>query len=294
MNADAIRLTAGSLSLELDPAFGGSISSFTWDDGTRQAEVMRTTDGADPTILGTACFPLVPYVNRIRDGRFTFRGTEVRLAANLPGDPSPLHGQGWLAPWTVEQFSERRALLRFDSPAGEWPWAYSAEQRFELDAAGLSLEISCRNQSDQPMPCGLGIHPYFVCGPATRLDTQVETCWTIDDKVLPVEQVPADGPFDLKDRLICGQGLDHGFGGWGGKARISDPSWPVTVEFSSPTARFFQVYSPPEGRFFAAEPVTHANAALNEPESEWDALGLRIVEPGEEMRLAVRFDVTPV
>jgi len=98
----------------------------------------------------------------------------------------------------------------------------------------------------------------------------------------------------LDDRMICGQGLDHGFGGWGGKARISDPSWPVTVEFSSGTARFFQVYSPPEGRFFAAEPVTHANAALNEPESIWDALGLRVLEPGEEMRLAVRFDVTPV
>ena len=294
MSADAIRLTAGPLSLELDPAFGGSISSFTWSDGARQAEVMRTTDGSDPTILGTACFPLVPYVNRIRDGRFTFRGREVRIATNLPGDPSPLHGQGWLAPWSGERLGESKAVLRFEHEAGEWPWSYSSEQRFALDAGGLDLEIGCRNQSDEPMPCGLGIHPYFVCGPATRLHAPVETCWTIDDKVLPVEQVPADGPFSLNDRLICGQGLDHGFGGWSGKARISDPSWPVAVEFSSRTARFFQVYSPAEGRFFAAEPVTHANAAINEPESDSAALGLRILEPGEEITLAVRFDVTAV
>ena len=47
-----------------------------------------------------ASFPLVPFVNRIRGGRFTFRGREVRLAPNMAGDPSPLHGQGWLNPWT--------------------------------------------------------------------------------------------------------------------------------------------------------------------------------------------------
>ena len=50
-----------------------------------------------------ASFPLVPYVNRIRGGRFTFRGREVRLAPNMAGDPSPLHGQGWLSPWQVER-----------------------------------------------------------------------------------------------------------------------------------------------------------------------------------------------
>ena len=49
-------------------------------------------------VLDAASFPLVPYVNRIRGGRFTFRGREVRLAPNMAGDPSPLHGQGWLNP----------------------------------------------------------------------------------------------------------------------------------------------------------------------------------------------------
>ena len=61
-------------------------------------------------MLDAASFPLVPYVNRIRDGRFTFRGREVRLAPNMAGDPSPLHGQGWLSPWTVEEPDERRAV----------------------------------------------------------------------------------------------------------------------------------------------------------------------------------------
>ncbi|MFL6727956.1 MAG: hypothetical protein ACJ8FS_15800, partial [Sphingomicrobium sp.] len=162
-----------------------------------------------------------------------------------------------------------------------------------LDEAGFSVRLSCRNTSDQPMPCGLGQHPYFPCGPQTRIDTNVTHAWTVDEKVLPVEKVPAEGRYDLSDRLVCGQGLDNGFGGWGGKARMSDPEWPYEVRLSSPEARFFQLYSPPEGGIFVAEPVTHANAALNAPEEKWAELGIRVLDPGEEMRLDMRLDVIP-
>jgi len=42
---------------------------------------------------------------------------------------------------------------------------------------------------------------------------------------------------------------------------------------------------------FVAEPVTHANAALNEPEEDWAALGLQILPPGESMILEARLEV---
>ena len=141
------------------------------------------------------------------------------------------------------------------------------------------------------MPCGLGEHPYFPCGPETRIDTGVECAWTVDDKVLPVDKVPAKGRYELCDRLVCGQGLDNGFGGWAGTARMTDPDWPYDLRLSSPQAKFFQLYSPPEGGIFVAEPVTHANAALNHPESEWPELGMRVLQPGESMRLDMRLEV---
>jgi aldose 1-epimerase len=244
-------------------------------------------------VLAKGSFPLVPYVNRIRGGRFTFRGREVRLAPNMKGDPSPLHGQGWLNPWTVESASTAEAELRFVHAAGEWPWNYEARQYFSLDPAGLSLRLSCRNQSDEPMPCGLGQHPYFECRSGTRIDTQVSHVWTIDEHVLPVDKIAAEGRFDLQDRPVCGQGLDHGFGGWSGQARMSDRAWPFKLELSSPNARFFQLYSPAEGGIFVAEPVTHANAALNAPEAEWAKLGIEVLAPGQEMHLDMRIDVLP-
>lgn len=288
-----VTLSAGRLVLRLSPSIGGSISAFEWTDGDQARPILRKCHSPLEKVLDAACFPLVPYVNRIRGGRFSFRGRDISLAPNMAGDPSPLHGQGWLNPWVVDEAGESRAVLGFRHSAGEWPWGYEGREEFTLDGSGLSVRLSCRNTSADPMPCGLGEHPYFPCGPNTRLDTHVTGAWTIDEHILPVEKVRAEGRFDLRNRLVCGQDLDNGFGGWGGEARMSDPDWPYELRMSSPNAKFFQLYSPPTGGIFVAEPVTHANAALNAPESEWPELGMRVLEPGEAMSLDMRLDVVP-
>lgn len=253
--------------------------------------LMRESNSQPQNVLDMASFPLVPFVNRIRGGRFNFRGREVVLRPNMAGDISPLHGQGWLQPWAVESSGNQDAELRFLHEAGEWPWRYEALQIFALDEQGLSVQLYCRNLDRSPMPCGLGQHPYFPCGAETILDTSVTTAFEIDEYVLPTGQVPAEGRFDLRQRRACGQNLDHGFGGWGGEAVLSDPGWPAPLRLSSAEARFFQLYSPAEGGVFVAEPVTHANAALNEPEERWAELGMRVLEPGEEMRLDMRIEL---
>lgn len=293
MAEPTLTLSTDALELELSPSIGGAISRFEWTGGGSPEPILRKGHTPLENVLDAASFPLVPFVNRVRDGAFRFRGRDVRLRPNMAGDPSPLHGQGWLSPWRIERAGEADAVLSFRHDPGEWPWAYEARQRFELDRGGLGITLTCRNLSGEPMPCGLGQHPYFRCGPVTRIDTRVSHAWTIDEQVLPVDKVPAAGRFDLSGRPVCGQDLDHGFGGWGGRALLGDPGWPFELELSSADAGFFQLYSPKQGGIFVAEPVTHANAALNEPEERWPELGLRVLEPGEEMSLRMRLDVRP-
>jgi aldose 1-epimerase len=288
-------LTCGALSLILAPDAGGSIARLDYasPDGMKIPVLCGRGPESDGP-LAQASFPLVPYSNRIRDGRFTFRDRDVRIAPNMASDPNPLHGQGWLGAWEVVRMDGQEAELRFVHEAGEWPWRYEARQLFTLDENGLTVVLTCMSLSDEPMPCGLGQHPYFPCTPETVLDTQVESVWTIDEHVLPVEKVAAEGRYDLRNRRVAGQDLDNGFGGWGGVARVEDPSMPFRVEMSSPDATFFQLYSPPSGELYVIEPVSHANAALNAPEEEWAELGLRVLEPGETMSLTMRLEVIPV
>ena len=288
-----LMLHSGSLELELDPAVGGAIASFTWTANGRRTAILRGGRAPLGNVLDSASFPLVPFVNRIRGGCFAFRGRQVTLAPNMAGDPSPLHGQGWTNAWRTVSVSESEAVLAFDHRPGEWPWAYEARQHFLLVGDSLCLRLSCRNVSGEPMPCGLGLHPYFHCGPETRIQTYVDEVWTVDADVLPVEKGPATGRYDIADSLVCGRGLDNGYGGWSGCALLTDPGWPFEVMLTSSQARFFQLYSPAEGGIFVAEPVSHANGALSEPEWSWASLGLQMLQPGEEMDLDMRLEVQP-
>ena len=134
----AVTLFAGNLELELSPSIGGSISGFVSKNGDQTFPILRKCHTPPEKALDACCFPLVPYVNRIRKGSFTFRGREVHLKPNMAGDPSPLHGQGWLNAWTVEDQKKASAKLSYRHEAGEWPWAYEAFQELALDETGLS------------------------------------------------------------------------------------------------------------------------------------------------------------
>jgi aldose 1-epimerase len=286
-----IRLANHVFEIELAPDIGGCVTAFR-TLGPKAGPIFRDAPADLTDAVNASAFPLVPFCNRIRDGRFSFRGREVRLQPNMAGDPSPLHGQGWRGAWRVLTETERCVELGFSHTPGEWPWAYEARQRFQLNATGLTYTLTLHNTSSEPMPAGLGLHPYFPCDGDTVISTRVETVWTVDDKVLPVAQEPAVGRYDLHERRINGAGLDNGYGGWDGAADMRWPDRSLSVAMTSPGARFFQVYAPASGGVFVAEPVTHANAALNQPESEWPALGIVVLQPGGMMDLVARFDVS--
>ncbi|HEX8569798.1 MAG TPA: aldose 1-epimerase [Caulobacteraceae bacterium] len=288
---DLLALRSGDLELDLAPAVGGSVAGFRLRRGDRAEPLFRESRLPYSDVLQSASYPLVPFSNRVRDGRFTFRGREVRLSPNLQPQPHPLHGQGWRGAWSVASAGEASAELRFRHEPDEWPWAYEAVQRFGLDADGLTLVLSATNTSDEEMPCGLGLHPYFPSNPETVLEVETKDVWTIDEEVMPVERQDPVGRYDLRRRRIDAADLDNGYEGWGGQATITWPDRSLTLRFSSPDATRFQVYSPPEGGVFVAEPVTNRNDVFAYPEEQWPELGVRILAPGETTSLTTRFEV---
>ena len=86
--------------LTLAPQLGGAIRAFEW----RGRDILRPAAATADDPFEMACFPMVPYVNRIAHGRFEFGGRAVQLERNWTADPHPIHGQAWRRPW-----SRRRA-----------------------------------------------------------------------------------------------------------------------------------------------------------------------------------------
>lgn len=260
--------------VELLPALGGAVGRFTWDG----RDVLRPAPAGTADVLATGSFPLVPFCNRIRDGRFSFGGHEVALAPNLGDHPHALHGQGWRGAWSVVSASQTEAVLAFDHAAGEWPWAYRAEQRFVLDDEGLRIDLSVTNTGAEAMPTGLGLHPFFPARAGERLQAGVTGVWMIDAHCLPTTHVDgvwrsdwAAGAETAVSALI-----DNCYTGWNGVATLSAPGGASTTLTASPGCRWLHVYSPPGADFVCAEPVA------NRPDPfSGDDSGIVALAPGE-------------
>lgn len=278
-----MRLAGGGWEAALLPELGGAIGAL------RHAgvDVLRPTPTGAVDPLATACFPLVPYANRIAQGRFTFEGREIALPRNHGTHPHSLHGVGWQRPWTVSATDAESARLTLAHDTSDaWPWRFSAEQRIGLDAAGFAIELTLHNEDRRPMPAGLGFHPYFPASAATRLQARVEGAWLSDDTQLPTDRVAPDhfGDWASGDAVMRSTLVDHAHDGWDGTLRIDEGG--RTIRMKTTGTRGLHLYMPPDEAFFCAEPVTHLPDAVNRPGN-----GMAVLAPGETLTIGMRLFV---
>jgi aldose 1-epimerase len=304
-----IELSAGELRLRIAPGVGGSIASFTreWTGQRQQRRVDWLRPATQEALLqrnplGMGSFPLLPFCNRIRDGRASFEGREIRFPKNHPSDPAsphPLHGIGWLRPWRVVSADALHAelALRVDaSPA--WPWRFSARQHYRLDEAGIEVMMTLTNEDDARMPAGIGHHPYFPHTPGTRLTSPTAAMWKADAEVMPTELEIGDAVARLREGVVLSElDLDNNFIGWEREALVE---WPADergpgrslVMEADPPLDYFVLYCPRGYDHFCAEPVSQCTDWLNLLAAHGhEPLGGTVLEPSET--LAASFRLTP-
>jgi len=107
------------------------------------------------------CFPMVPFCSRIAHGVFQFGGRSVSLPANDASGTHAIHGHGYQQPWQVLSQEAHSVTLGYEYMPGAWPWHYRVDQQVSLAGARLTLSMQVTNLSDEAMPVGAGIHPFF-------------------------------------------------------------------------------------------------------------------------------------
>jgi aldose 1-epimerase len=268
--------------LTLDPNRGGAIREFTWRG---QDVLRRTSAGAGDDPFDMACFPMVPFVNRVAHGRFTFGGRAVQLERNWSEDPHPLHGQGWRAQWKVVATSTSSATLRFEGGGDEWPWRYCAQQCFQLLENGLLVELSVENLSAEPMPAMLGLHPYFPDAGCAELQATLPRVWLTDSQALALNEIQTPPGWRFEPaRAVQAVPLDHSFAGWDGVASLRWPDRTCTVHATH--CGYLHVYAPTGRGFFCVEPQSAAPGALGR-----GAAQATVVPPGVRFAIRVHFTV---
>ena len=281
---DAFELRAGALRLALRPDLGGSIAGL-WHHGV---PVMRSVEPAQlARSRSAASYPLVPYSNRIAQGRFNWQGKPYQLAMNFDDSPHPLHGVGYLSPWQVEPARgpsgpAEVALTLLHRADDGWPFDFTARQLFQLSPTSLRVELSITNTGSQATPVGLGWHPFFPKRARSRLHVECSGRWELDALKLPTQLVPQPGV----DADLSHLDYDHCFEGWSGPARIRDELFGLTLRSS--LARLV-IYTPPGHDYFAVEPVSHVTNAITQPAPS--ALGLVTLLPGQSHHAWMTLDI---
>jgi len=254
-------LRAGRLAVDLAPDAGGSIARFAVDG----SDVLRPGLGTRPRGNESACYPLVPFSNRIANGRFVFDGKQIEMAPNWPGVAHPMHGDGWAASWRVLSSSATEAEIAYehDGRSG-WPFRYRARQNYRLRPEALEVRISLDNREAHAVPGGIGLHPFFVRDPDVELFFDADSVWLADAEVLPTNRVPVPDAWDFcHGRRPDSVALDNCFEGWDGEASVVWPSRKLRLRLeASEPFRHAVVFTPPARPFFCFEPVSHANGQI--------------------------------
>jgi aldose 1-epimerase len=287
-----LRLESDAALVEVLPRLGGSIMAFDLVTEGERLEVFRRWSGESESPRTFASSPMVPWFNRLSGGGFAFDGVFYPVAPNDPLDDFPLHGDGWFSPWEVVSHDAGRIELRLRSRAIP-PFDYEARLVYALSGATLDMELSVKNLADRRLPYGLGQHPWFPRSPETRITAPAAGVWLERPPEFAPDSMPAPIPqeYDFsRGRQLPVGFIDNGFAGWDGRARIDWPDRGLAVDIQAdPQVRFYHVYSLNAAcPYFCFEPVTHPNNALAMSGSP-EARGLRVLAPGEETAMSVRF-----
>lgn len=273
-------------------------------DGVPYTETFPA-DQEPPSSAGAV---LVPWPNRVADGRWRLEGDVQQLAISEPDRNNAIHGLLRHAQWQpVEHAGSAVVLQAMIPPQPGWPVPLLTSVGYSLDDDGLTVTHTVENLGSRATPFGVGVHPYPRAGHAQTDDCTLRLAAA---NVLPVDPerlLPVRPPRSLQGdeqdfrsgRRLAGVLLDTAFGG----ARpasddpqqlvrhsLTDPSGHGVQLWAEPVFRWVQVYTaddfPGRGRAVAIEPMTCPPDALN------SGVDLIVLNAGE--RWTGRWGLRPV
>jgi aldose 1-epimerase len=240
---------------------------------------------------------LVPWPNRIADGRYEFDGRVHQLPLDEPERGNAIHGLVRWSAWTVaERVPDRVVLELLVHPTPGYPFALALRVEHALSANGLTVGLEATNVGSEPCPYGAGAHPYLAldsCADGAELHLPASAVLEADDRGIPIGQREvAEVGLDFRQpKPLTGIRLDHCFTELDrdadGRVRITVDGTTLWADEAYPYVMAFTGDELPDvaRRSIAIEPMTCAPNAFRSGD------GLIRLEPGE--RHSGAWGITP-
>jgi aldose 1-epimerase len=156
--------------------------------------------GQDEACSGGRGQVLMPWPNRLGDGRFDWNGDTLQTALTEPEENNAIHGLVRWASWAVAEETAARARMEYRLyPQPGWPWILDLAITYSLDRQGLEVRTTAVNLPGGAGPCpfGVGWHPYLHAFEGLVDDAvltfEAATAYESDERGLPVRSLPVAG-----------------------------------------------------------------------------------------------------
>lgn len=162
---------------------------------------------------------LIPWPNRLGDGRYRFDGTDYQVALTEPQKHNAIHGFLHWRPWQpIHRAVDRVVMAATLYPLQGYPFTLDVQVDYRLDEPGLTVTTTATNIGDRACPYGCGHHPYLSpgaglideCTLQLAADTRIRTD---PDRQLPTGIEPVEGTsFDFRTPRVLGDlQIDYAF-----------------------------------------------------------------------------------
>ena len=280
-----LKTTDGRCTMELLPDVGGLINRLCLSDLAGQSVELiaglRSLTEIQHNIQYRGVV-LYPFPNRLDKGAYSHGGKHYTLTQNEADNATALHGFLYQLPAKIVNVQEglHESLVALEyCYQGQFPgYPFQAKITIEYrlsSTLGLSMRFAVINRHSDPVPVGLGWHPYFQLGrPVDELELvlpEVEHV-QVDSRLLPTGKVEAYSEFQVL-KSMAGKVFDDCF-------RVLDRQSPAEakVVLYSPKDKigmevwqssgpqgynFIQLCIPPDRQSIAIEPMTCGINAFN-------------------------------
>jgi len=176
--------------------------------------------GADEMSASGRGQVLMPWPNRLRDGRYSFDGHDLQVPLNEPELGNAIHGLvRWVAWSAVERGPDRVTVEHVLHPSPGYPFTLRLRIAYLVSNAGLTVSTTVTNVGSGACPFGAGAHPWLTVGTPTVDAAELQVPATVaiwsDERSLPSRTGPVDGTeLDFRiGRPIGATRIDNGFTG---------------------------------------------------------------------------------
>lgn len=238
---------------------------------------------------------LVPWPNRIRDGRWEDGGELRQLAITEPKLGNASHGLLRFASYRVQERTDAAITLCADVvPQTGYPYHLATRVTYRLSPRGVHVTHDITNIGAGDAPVALGTHPYFRISDVDTADLSLQlearTWFRLDEQNIPIAEEPMDAEHDLSTpRRVGDLSLDVAY------ADVARRDGRIETHLIAPDGRRVTVWAgegfdyvqlfttdrfPGHDLAVAIEPMTAPADAFNSGRS------LRRLAPGETWSLA--------